>query len=315
LGIALAGIPAVLSVLFLQSLLLGVGRMIAYNVADLIVSAASVLALAIGLLVFDFGVTGTLIILLGGQVASALTFFLLARRGIELTVRFNRILATEMLKYGFRIYVATTLAFLVIRSDILLVNGYLGQREAGVYSVAVALGEALYLLPTVIGLNLFARVARGASDQMSAEIFRSVFVLYGLVCILSVVLAGPVIRVFYGPQYSESIGLYYWLAPVIFSLGMLTILSHHFAGRGFPLQAMLVWFVGFAVNLVINLIFLKRSGTYIASLSSSIAYTLLLALHVRLFAKDFGGYDVLRPRLGEVVRFVRIAFSREPRGA
>jgi O-antigen/teichoic acid export membrane protein len=310
LGIALTGIPAVLSVLFLQSLLLGVGRMIAYNVADLTVSALSVLALAIGLLVFDVGVTGTLIILLGGQVTSALTYFVLARRGLELTLRFNRVLASEMLKYGFRIYVATTLAFLVIRSDILLVNGYLGQNEAGVYSVAVAIGEALYLLPTVIGINLFARVARGASDQISAEIFRSVFVLYGLVCIVSVVLAGPLIHVFYGPQYSESVGLYYWLAPGSFSLGMLTILSHHFAGRGFPVQAMLVWFVGFGVNLAINLLFLNKYGTYIASLSSSIAYTVLLALHIRLFAKDYGGYEALRPRLGEIVRFVRVAFSR-----
>jgi O-antigen/teichoic acid export membrane protein len=310
LAIALAGIPAVLCVLFLQSILLGVGRMVAFNVVDVSVGVASVVGLGIGLLVFNLGVSATLTILVGGQIASALTYFVLVCRGLPLTLRFSWPLAGEMLKYGFRVYVATTLAFLVIRSDILLVNAYIGRKEAGVYSVAAAFGEALYLLPSVIGLNLFARVARGGSDQMSAEIFRSVFVLYGIVCVLSVALAAPLVHVFFGPQYSGSIGLYYWLAPGIFSLGMLTILSNHFAGRGFPLQAMLVWFAGFGVNLAINLLFLQRYGTYIASLSSSIAYTILLALHVRLFAKDYGGYDILRPRLGELVRFVRVAFSR-----
>jgi O-antigen/teichoic acid export membrane protein len=310
IAIALAGIPAALASLFLQSILLGEGRMIAYNVVDLCLSVATVTVLAISLLALGFGVTGTLSILVAAQIAGALAYFALVRRGLTLTLRFQGVLAKEMLRYGFRIYVATTLAFLVIRSDILLINGYIGRTEAGVYSVAVALGEAVYLLPTVVGLNLFARVARGASDQMSAEVFRSMFVLYGIVCLVSVALAGPLIHVFYGAQYSESIGLYYWLAPGIFSLGMLTLLSQHFAGRGFPLQAMLVWFVGFGLNLGLNVAFLQREGTYFASLSSSIAYTVLLVLHIRLFAKDYGGYRDLRPRLGETLRFVRVALSR-----
>ena len=45
----------------------------------------------------------------------------------------------------------------------------------------------------------------------------------------------------------------YWLAPGVFSLGLVTVLSHHFAGRGFPLQALTVWFIGLAVNLAIIL--------------------------------------------------------------
>jgi O-antigen/teichoic acid export membrane protein len=310
IAIALAGIPAALASLFLQSILLGVGRMIAYNLVDLCLSVGTVVVLAICLIGLGFGVTGTLSILVASQFAGAAAYFILARRGLTLTLRFQRSLASEMLKYGFRVYVAATLAFLVIRSDILLVNGYIGRTEAGVYSVAVALGDAVYLLPTVIGLNLFARVARGASDKMSAEIFRSVFVLYAIVCLVSAALAGPLIHAFYGPQYTQSVGLYYWLVPGIFSLGMLTLLSQHFAGRGFPLQAMLVWFVGFGLNLALNVAFLQKEGTYFASLSSSIAYTVLLGLHMRLFARDYGGYAVLRPRLGEVIRFVRVAFSR-----
>jgi hypothetical protein len=36
----------------------------------------------------------------------------------------------------------------------------------------------------------------------------------------------------------------------------------------------------------------------------------LLVLHMWLFAREAGGFGALRPRAGEVVRFVRVAVSR-----
>ena len=95
------------------------------------------------------------------------------------------------------------------------------------------------------------------------------------------------------------------VVPGVFSLGMLTILSNHFAGRGFPLEAALIWVGGLAVNLAINLIFLPGNGTYIASLSSSISYGILLFLHMHLFAREAGGYRALYPSIPETVGFLR----------
>jgi O-antigen/teichoic acid export membrane protein len=135
-------------------------------------------------------------------------------------------------------------------------------------------------------------------------------VLYGLVCLVTVPIAGPAIRLFFGADFSGAVSLYYWLLPGIYCLGMLTILAHHFAGRGYPTQAAAVWFVGLALNLAINIAFLPGRGAWVASLASSIAYAVLLALHVRLFAREAGGYGVLRPRVREVVGFVRTAFAR-----
>ena len=67
---------------------------------------------------------------------------------------------------------------------------------------------------------------------------------------------------------------------------------------------MLVWLPGIAVNLAINLLFLG-SGAYVASLASSVAYALLLVLHVRLFARELGGYAPLRPRVAETIALAR----------
>jgi O-antigen/teichoic acid export membrane protein len=246
-----------------------------------------------------------------GYGVGALTWLvILVRRHHPNLLRPDTAVMRRLLGYGLRAYVATLAAFLVIRVDMLMVNGYLGATDAGLYSVAVALVDGIYLLPTVVAVNLFPRVARGAESAMTAEVFRNVAVLYGAFCLLTVPFAGLAIRLIYGHQFSASTSLFYWLLPGAFALGMITILSHHFAGRGFPLEAMLVWFVGLGVNFAMNIVLLPGHGPYIASLASSVAYALLLALHMGMFAREVGGWASLVPRPTEVVGFVRQAVSR-----
>jgi O-antigen/teichoic acid export membrane protein len=308
--VAIAGIPAALAAQFLQSILLGEGRTVAMNAIEVAMGVLSVVALGIALLAFDADVLGVIAIITGSYVGSAIAFLAVLLRHRPDIRRPDLRLARAMLGYGFRIYVATLLAFVILRVDLLLVNAYLGEVQAGLYSVVAALAQGMYVIPAVVGVNLFPRVARGGPDEMSAGVFRSFFLLYAAFCALTVPLAPLAIRVLFGPEYDDAVVLYWWLVPGIFSLGMLTVLSHHFAGRGFPLEAVLVWFVGLAVNLAMNVLLLDAYGTWIASLSSSVAYTILLLLHVRMFARDVGGYRALRPSPRETVRFVRVALSR-----
>jgi O-antigen/teichoic acid export membrane protein len=156
----------------------------------------------------------------------------------------------------------------------------------------------------VVALNLFPRVARSDSHEQTAEIFRSLAVLYGALCVLTIPAAQAIPLVF-GDEFDGSISLYYWLLPGVFCLGMLTILSLHFAGRGYPKEASASWFVGLALNVAINVAFLPGRGAWVASLASSITYGVLLALHVALFVREAGTTAVLRPKTAEIVRLVR----------
>jgi O-antigen/teichoic acid export membrane protein len=311
--VALVGIPAALVTLFLHSVLLGEGRTVAYNAYEVLLGALSVMALAIGFFVFDMGVLGALLVMLGGHFAGAITWFVLLRRHAQRLARPDPRLAWEMLKYGGRIYLAALIYYLIVRLDLLLVNSYQGATETGLYSVTVALGDALYLIPLAVAVNLFPRIARGGSHQMTAEVFRSMLVIYGAACLLSVPLAEPAVRLLYGSDFEGAVELWYWLVPGIFCLGMLNILSHHFAGKGFPIEAGLIFLPGLVLNLGINLVFLGE-GTYVAALASTIAYALLLFLHMRLFVRETGRWSSFRPRVREVVAFVRQALGRAPSG-
>jgi len=307
LVVALAGVPAALVAALLQNLLLGEGRLVAYNLIEVIQFALTLAALAVGFWLLDFGVTGALAVVTAARIGAALAYLIALGHKPG---RLDTALARRMVAYGFRAYTAIVLSYLVLKLDLLLVNGYLGPRQAGLYSVAGTIADGIFVLPTVVGVNLFPRVARSGQSEQTAEVFRSVAVLYGLFCLATIPVAGPGVRLVFGERFDGTVSLYYWLLPGIYCLGMMTILAYHFAGRGYPTQAALVWFVGLGLNLAINVAFLPGRGAWVASLASSIAYTVLLALHMRLFAREAGGYAVLRPRLREVVGLVRTAFAR-----
>lgn len=311
--IAAATIPPTLAMLYLQSVLLGEGRTVAYNLVEASLSMTVVLALVVGFAFLGIGVAGALAIYLGNAVLGALIF------GALLTWRGPRTwpalaLARRMIGYAFRVYVATLLLFLVIRLDVLFVNAYLGRSQAGIYTVATGIADALFVIPSVVGLNVFARIARGEDAEVTASVFRSVALLYAALCLFFALIAQPLITLLFGHPFDEAASLYRWLTPGVWAMGMLSILTHHFIGRGFPLQAMLVWFVGLAVNIALNVAFLPSHGTYIAPLSSSVAYGLLLVLYIRLFAREVGGYRPLVPRPRETARFVLVALRRTPSG-
>jgi len=308
--VALAGIPGGLAALFEQSILLGEGRMVAYNAVEVTQMALTLAVLLAAIALADVQLTGVLAVLGAGRYGAAIAYGVILSKRSGIAGRPDIALARTMLEYGFRVYVAVLVSFLVIRLDLLLVNAFVGSSQAGLYSVAATFADGMFVLPMVVGLNLFARVARGDPVQASAEVFRSIAVLYGLVCVVTIPFAPLVIRVFFGTEFEDSTSLYYWLLPGIYALGMLTILSQHFAGRGFPRQLIAIWLGGLALNIALNLAFLPGRGAWVAALTSSVTYAVLLALHMWLFAREAGGYGSMRPRAGEVLRFIRVALSR-----
>jgi O-antigen/teichoic acid export membrane protein len=320
LAIALAGVPFALASQLLQAVLLAQGRSAAYNLVEVASVAAMTGGLVVGFALADMGEVGAIAVIVGSNVAAGLAFVALVLRDVRpLPLRFDRALASTMLRYGLRIYVATLAAFLVGRVNLLLVNGYLGASDAGLYSIGVALSDGLHLLPAVVALNLFPRVARGAGGERSAEVFRFTVAIYLALCVATIPVAGLAIRFLYGGAFAGATTIYLWMLPGIFAYGMLSVLAHHFAGRGFPREAMLVWFPGLALNLVLALALVPGGSASAAAAAGSAAYLLVFFLHLRMFARDEGGWGRLVPRPRETaavaVGSVRALLSSRRAGA
>jgi len=296
----------------LQSVMLAEGRMRAYNGVEFTIALLTFLGLAVGLIAFDFGVLGALVLMMGLNVAGSIAYYLLLRQNAPHLGRPDPELLRAMMRYGFRIYVATLAAYGVGRINLIFVNSYLGSVAAGQYSIGIALADGMHLLPSVVALNLFPRVARGEAHERSAAVFRTLALLFGVLCLLTIPLVGPGIRLLFTSEFSGAISIYYWLLPGIYAYGMLNVLAYHFAGRGFPLEAVLVWLPGLVLNLALVITFVPGNSADIAALAATLSYVLVLALHMRLFAKESGGYHELIPHpretlglAGEMWRAVR----------
>ena len=306
--IVAVGIPSALGMTLLQSVLLAEGRMVAYNAVELTFGVLTFLGLVVGLVIFSIGVVGAISLMVGLNVAASVTYYVLVRHHGPPLRAPDRGLLGQMMRYAFRIYLTTLIAYAVGRINLILVNSYLGSSAAGQYSVGIALSDGLHLLPSVVALNLFPRVARGEGDERSAVVFRTLILLYGLLCLITVPLAGPGLHLLYGPAFAPAVGIYYWLLPGIYAYGLINVLSYHFAGKGFPLEAMLVWIPGLALNLAIVLILVPSGGVHMAALAATASYVLILILHVRMFVTEGNNYRSLIPRPRETLNLCRAAW-------
>jgi len=291
-----AGLPALVALSPLQNVFLAEKRIHAYNGVELAGSVSVLAALAVVLIILHAGVLGALVVLVAANWAMALAFLALQRAHIPRLRRPDLKLFSRMFKYGLRIYLTTAIAYLVGRINVIFVNAHLGPAQAGFYAIGISVGDSLHLLPVIVPLNLFPRIARGETFESSAAVFRVLCIVFGVLCLLTVPLIKPAVDLLYGSRFAGAAAIYYWLLPGIFCYGMISTLSYHFAGRGFPLEALLVWIPGLAVNLAVVALFLPGHKAYVAALASSVAYAIVLALHVRLFAKESGGYRILMPR-------------------
>jgi O-antigen/teichoic acid export membrane protein len=282
LAIALGALPGALASLLLQSILLGEGRTPAYNILAVGIAALPVVAVVAVELTTGLNVHAALAVFLVTHYAAA-GLCLVALQSDGLGFRFDWSLVRSMVAYSLRTYVITVIGFLLLRVDILLVNGYFGPSDAGIYAVTVAMADGLYLIPIAVGFNLFSRVSRGTDAGMTQQVLVAMAVVYAVVCAVSVLLAGPVVRTFFGEEFRAAVGLYYWLVPGVYALGLASVLAQHFAGRGSPPLLIPIWGAGLCLDLVVNLLWLDDHGVYIASLASSLSYALVLVLLIWLF--------------------------------
>ena len=187
-------------------------------------------------------------------------------------------LSKQMIRYGLKAYLAALFAFLVIRFDMLMVNYFLGAGDAGVYSVTASAADILYMLPVSIGMILFPKVT--GMEQGGWEFTKKV--AYGTagimaaICLIMALIAKPFITFFYGEPFAGAADALLWLLPGIFVLSVNTIFMNFFAARGMPKIVVISPLVALTMNVLLNLYFLPHFGINGASMTSSIAYFIMI---------------------------------------
>lgn len=207
LAIALAGLTVLPSFLFsvAEGRLQGAGR--AHAVAGWS-SASQVLrlVLAVVVLVVGLGAVAVLVAVLVAIVAAAVGATWHARRHFVRTgdAAFNR---------HSWVLIFLTLAFAWLTSiDVMLVRTYAPEHQSGMFAAAAVLAKLVLIVPTTLSLYLLPRFVHRRSDRDTMNF--GVNVVLGTVGAVGLagagaflVLGAPIVRLFFGAGYEESITL------------------------------------------------------------------------------------------------------------
>jgi O-antigen/teichoic acid export membrane protein len=188
------------------------------------------------------------------------------------------------LGYGLRAYLGSLFAFLVLKSDVLLVSYLRGPVETGYYSIAVGLADILLMLPAVVGTVLFPRLS-AASDlgerwRLTRRVLSALAPAVPLALVVVLLGARPFIRLAYGPAFEPSFPAVAWLLPGIGCLAVNMVLMNLFASCGMPAVVVYSPLAALVVNVGANLVAIPALGFVGASITSSACYLLMLLISI-----------------------------------
>lgn len=291
--LVLIWIPVGILNTFFQNISLATGNVKLYNSIELFFGGVA--SLAALLLVFSGMVTPGNLYLSGFLVVSLSTVFyfrfLSKRAPIFLSLSMHHVKSEW--KYALKIYAASIFSFLLIKSDIFIVEYYLGKEAVGNYSISVGLFDALYMFPVILGTILFPRLSALGNDKEKWKITKPICIYTGfcasVVWLVMFFSAELIIITLFGHAYHDSVLPFIYLLPGFVFLSMNTVIMNFFSSIGAPSMVIFGPLLGFLGNISGNMVLVPRFGIEGAAISSSLSYGLMLSLSlVYITMKTFG---------------------------
>jgi O-antigen/teichoic acid export membrane protein len=185
-------------------------------------------------------------------------------------------LARAMAGFGLRAHGSRSLAWSNYRLDQWLVGALAGSRELGLYSVAVAWAEGLFLLPQAIAIVQRPDVVRDdavTAGRRAAGNFRLTVVATTPLVLGLVVLAPFLCTRVFGPDFAGSVGQLRVLAFGAFGIVAGKVLGSALIAQRHPLLETIATAGAFVVTLVLDLLLIPQHGGMGASVASTVGYS------------------------------------------
>lgn len=293
-------VPLLLMSLYWASLLQLDGRLMGSTWASWF--GVALQAIAIAALYFLHDLTPFRVLLLQWLTNGSAWLLLLrcCHRAGLVNLRVDRRLLRQSLVFGVKVYVAQVFLFLVLRVDQVMVAGYDGYRQLGLYALATTVAELLWLLTDPLAAAMIPHLVRaqiGDDRRLSFAMARLSLSISALAAIAGWFLAPLVIPLVYGKGFTGATPALRLLLPGIVALAASRPLGAVRVKEGQVVLPSVLGLAALGLNVVLNLLLLPRIGIRGASIASSVCYT-ALAVSYAFIARRRGvaGWRDLVPR-------------------
>lgn len=187
--------------------------------------------------------------------------------------------AREMFSYGSAAQLANIIQTLNYRLSFYLLNLFVGQKAVGVYSVALALCDVIWMMSKSISTVQLTRIANMDGMEQAHELTRKFlrFSVAGTVLFLvpAMMLPDKLYALVFGTEFSEVRKVIVLMGTGILIFSVNIILANHFAGTGRYQINLAASLVGLAVNAAANLLMIPVWGLAGAAIAASLTLAVI----------------------------------------
>ncbi|MGI5513245.1 lipopolysaccharide biosynthesis protein [Streptomyces sp. CA-106131] len=257
-----------------------------------------------------FGVTGHLTVrtvVIAWVVSFAVSLIvLIAARGVTVGRPDLRLAGTTCAK-GLRLHAGSAASYLLMRSDVFLLNALAGSRDVGIYTLAVTLAELSRLAVDVFAQVTLSRQFNDDVDDSALVAARMVrfTVLLGVASALTTVAGvSALITPLYGRPYADTATVVAWLVPGVLLLSAARPLSTFLLRQRSSHLVVLPSLTALVVNVALNAALIPVCGAVGCAIASTVAYSAVVAFQMTYFRRISGlGLRCLLPTSAEATRF------------
>lgn len=216
------------------------------------------------------------------QITLAAAYFIVYRRQqLGGFIRsFDYATAKQLLKDSWPLIFSGFVVMIYMRIDQVMIKEMLGDKEVGVYSVAVRLSEVWYFIPMVITNSLFPSVIN--AKKVSQELYYARLQrLYSFMVWIAIAVAIPttflsdwLVAILYGEAYQgagQILKIHVWASVFVF-LGVAS--SAWLTSENLQRYAFSRTFAGAVINVVLNLVLIPAYGILGAVIATVIAQSM-----------------------------------------
>jgi O-antigen/teichoic acid export membrane protein len=228
------------------------------------------------------------------QVTLALSFILAFRyQKISSFYRyFDRLIAKQLFRDSWPMVFSGFVIMIYMRIDQIMIKEMLGDRDVGLYSVAVRLSEMWYFIPLIITNSLFPAIV--GVRKISKEIYYARLQrLYTLMVWMALGLAIPMtflsnwlVTLLYGAAYKEAsavLMIHIWAGVFVFygcARGQWLLVEN------LQTYGLICTSIGAITNIVLNLILIGKMGITGAAIATFLSYGISSVIIPLFFPKD-----------------------------
>lgn len=196
----------------------------------------------------------------------------------------------EMFSYGSFAQLANILQTLNYRLSFYLLNVFIGQGAVGVYSVALALSDVIWMMSKSISTVQLTRISNTDNTAQAHELTKKFlrFSVFSTVLLLipAMIIPAEFYSLVFGQEFGEVKAVIIAMGTGILIFSINIILANHFGGTGRYKINMLASLVGLVVNVAMNVLLIPKWGLTGAGISASLTYTVITLFTWWQFVKE-----------------------------